>query len=162
MLDTKANSGHCACCMTSSGGQEWSLRCIRGLAVVSDASNMKAFMPKPQHDPSLSQLLWSCCMLTLPAVRQWWSWIKPQMWWMFWSFATTSWSTLWCTWPLIRLWKLFLCFCGKVTSRSSEPWPSSWVTEEPTLKAMLSKSFVSLWVYRRLGLHLTMLKPIGS
>ena len=26
---------------------------------------------------------WSCCMLTLPALRPQWSWINPQMWWTF-------------------------------------------------------------------------------
>ena len=43
--------------------------------------------------------------------------------------------------------------------RSLEHWPSSWVTEEPTLKSTSSESFASLWPYRRLGLCLTMLKP---
>ena len=47
-------------------------------------------------------------------------------------------------WPLIWLWKMLLSFCGKITSRSSEPWPSSWVTKEPTLKGTSPESFVSL------------------
>ena len=46
MLDTKANSGHCACWMTSSGGPAWPLRCKGWLAAVSNASNMKAFCAK--------------------------------------------------------------------------------------------------------------------
>ena len=62
--------------------------------------------------------------------------------------------------PLIKLWKLLLSFCGKVISWSSEHWPSYWVTEEQTLKVTSSGSFVSLWAYGRLGLHLTMLKPM--
>ena len=51
-------------------------------------------------------------------------------------------------------------FLGKVTSHSSEHWPSSQVIEEPTLKATSSESFVSLWGYGRLGLYLTMFKPM--
>ena len=51
-------------------------------------------------------------------------------------------------------------FCDEVASWSSECQPSSWVTKEPTLKAMLSESFVSVWACRRLGLHLTMLKTM--
>ena len=52
-----------------------------------------------------------------------------------------------------KLQKLLLSFCDKAISQSSEHWLSSWVTEEPTLKATLSGSFVSFWVYGRLGLH---------
>ena len=64
MLDTKDNSRHCAYCMTNSGGPAWLLGFRRKLAAASDASNMKAFMPKPQCDQSLLPYLWSCCMLT--------------------------------------------------------------------------------------------------
>ena len=53
LQDTKVNSRHCACCMTSSGGQKWLLRCRRQLAAGSNASNLKALMPKPQCDLSL-------------------------------------------------------------------------------------------------------------
>ena len=59
MLDTKTNSRNCACRMTSSGGLEWLLMCRGQLAAVSDASNMKAFIPKPQCDWSLLPHLWS-------------------------------------------------------------------------------------------------------
>ena len=53
MLDTKTNSRHCTCCMTSSGGPAWPLRCRRQFAAVSNASSMKAFVPKPHCDQSL-------------------------------------------------------------------------------------------------------------
>ena len=95
MLDTKANSRHCACYMASSSGPAWPLRCRRWLAAMGNASNTKAFVPKPQCDWSLLPHLWSCCMLTLPALRQWWSWSSPQMWWTFWSFVTILQNTLW-------------------------------------------------------------------
>ena len=160
MLDTKANSGHCACCVTSSGSPAWPLTCRGQLAAASNASNMKAFMPKPQCDQSLLQCLWSSCMLTLPALRQWWSWINSQMWWTFWSFATILWNMSWHMWPPFKLQKLLLSFCGKITSWSLEHKASSWATKGPILKATLSGSFVSLWAYGRLGLQLTMFKPI--
>ena len=98
----------------------------------------------------------------LPVLRQWWSWINPHVWWVFWSFATTLWNMLWHTWPLTKLQKLLLSFCGKDISWSSEHQPSSWVNEEPTLKATSLENFVSLWLYGRFGLHLTMLKPMDS
>ena len=49
---------------------------------------------------------------------------------------------------------------GKNTSWSSEPQPRSWVTEESTLKATSSETFVTLWAYGSLRLHLTMLKQM--
>ena len=160
MLDTRVSSGHCTCYMTGSGGQEWLLRCRGQLATASNASNMKILMPKPQCDQSLLHHLWSCYTLTLPVLRQWCSWISPQTWWTSWSFVATLWYMLWCMWPLIKLQKLLLSSCGKDISQSSEHRPSCWVTEEPTLKAKSSDSFVSSWAYRRLGLHPTMLKPM--
>ena len=51
--------------------------------------------------------------------------------------------------------KMLLIFCGKDTPQSSEHWPSSWVTEEPTLKATSSASCVSSWIFRRWELCLT-------
>ena len=69
MQDTKANSRHCACCMTSSGGQEWLLRCRRQVEAVSNASNMKAFMPKPQCDPSVSLLLWELLHMDVTSIE---------------------------------------------------------------------------------------------
>ena len=60
---------------------------------------------------------------------------QSPMWWTFWSFVTTLQHTSWCTWLPIKLQKLLLSFCGKDISQSSEHWPSSWVTEVPTLKA---------------------------
>ena len=74
---------------------------------------------------------------------------------MFWPFVTTSQHTLWPMWLLIRLQKLLLNFCGRDTSQSSENWPSSWVTEEPTLKATSSVSCVSSWGFVRWELCLT-------
>ena len=56
--------------------------------------------------------------------------------------------------------KMLLSFCGKDILQSSEHQPSSWVTDGPTLKETSSESFVSLWAYRNLGLHLTMLKKM--
>ena len=35
-------------------------------------------------------------------MKQWWSWINPQMWWTFWSFATILLNTSWCMWPPIK------------------------------------------------------------
>ena len=110
MLDTRVSSRHCACYMTSSCDQEWPLRCRRQLAAASDASNMKSIMPKPQCNPSLLMHLYSCYILTLQVLRQWWSWINPKMWWTLWSFATTLWNMLWHTWPLTKLQKLLLSF----------------------------------------------------
>ena len=154
MLDTKANSGHCACRMTSYGGPAWPLRCRGQLAAASYASNMKAFVPKPQCNQSLLPHLGSCCMLTLPALTQWRNWITCKMWWTFWSFVTILQNTSWHMWPLIKLQTLLLSFCGKVTSQFSEHWPSSWVTEGPALKATSSESFASLGAYRRLDFTL--------
>ena len=75
---------------------------------------------------------------------------------MSWSFATTSWDMLWHMWLLIRLQKLFLKVYGKDTSQSPEHQPSSWVTEEPTLKAASSVSCVSSWASRKWELcHIT-------
>ena len=34
----------------------------------------------------------------LAALRQWWSWIKPQTWWNFWSFVTILQNTPWHMW----------------------------------------------------------------
>ena len=78
-----------------------------------------------------------------------------------WSFVTILWNTSRHMWPPMKLWKLLLSFCGKVMSWSSEHQPSSWVTNGPTLKTTSSESFVCLWVYGRLGLHLNMLKPMA-
>ena len=51
-------------------------------------------------------------------------------------------------------------FCGMITSQSSEPWPGSWVIEEPTLKATSSESFCELMGMRKARtLQLIMLKP---
>ena len=74
---------------------------------------------------------------------------QPQTWWTFWSFMTTLQNMLWHMWSLIKTWKLLLSFCSKSTSWSSENWPSSWVTEGPTLKATSSESFARLWAYGR-------------
>ena len=109
--------------MTSCGGQVWLHRCRRWSAAASNASSMKAVMTRPQCNPSLLLHHWSCYMLTLPALRPQWSWINPQTWWTFWSFATTLQNTLWCMWLPIKLWKLLLIFCGKDTSWSSEHQP---------------------------------------
>ena len=159
MLDTRVSSKLYTCYTTGSGGLEWSYRCRRWSATVSDASSMKALVPKPKCDPSLLLLIWICYSLTLPVLRQLWSWIRPQTWWTFWSFVTTLQNMSWHTWP-IKLQRPLLSFCGKDTSLSSEHWPGSWVTEVPTLKATSSDSFVSLWAYRGLGLHFTILKPM--
>ena len=59
-------------------------------------------------------------------------------------FVTTLQNTSWCMWPPIKLQRPLLSFCGRDISLSLEHWPSSWVTEEPTLKAKSSESFVSL------------------
>ena len=75
-------------------------------------------------------------------------------------FCDILWNMSWHMWPLTRLWKLLLHFCGKATSWSLEHQPSSWVTEGPTLKATSSESFASFWAHGRLGLHHTMLKPM--
>ena len=141
MLDTKTNSSHCACCMASSDGQEWLLRCRRQVAAVSNASNIKAFMTKLQCDTSFSLPLWSCCMLTLPALRPQWSWIDPQMWWTFWSFANILQNTSWHMWPPIKLWKLLLSFCGKVMfnlwSTSQAPaWPRGQLWKQHDWRAL--------------------------
>ena len=79
MLDTRVSYECCTCYMTGSSGQEWPYRCRRQSVTVSDASRMKALVPKPQCDPSLLLLLRICYMLTSPALRQKWSWINPQM-----------------------------------------------------------------------------------
>ena len=118
-------------------GQQWTLYllhdqfwCPRMAAqiqkAISNASSMKALMPKPQCDPSLLLLLWSCYTLTLPVLRQLWSWMNPQTQWTFWSFVTTLQNTSWCTWPLIKLWKPLLSFCGRDISQSLQHWPNSW------------------------------------
>ena len=69
--------------------------------------------------PSLPHL-WSCCMLTLPALRQWWSWINPQMWWTFWSFVTILWNHVMAYVTPNQMVKTVAKFCGKATSQSSE------------------------------------------
>ena len=146
MLDTKANSRCCACWMTNTGGLPWLLRCRGQLEAVSNTSNMKVFMPKPQCNQSLLPLLWSCCILTLPALRWQWSRINPKLVNCL-VFVTILQNTLCCMWPPIILWKLLLSFCHKVTSQSLEHQPNSWGTKGPTLKATSSESFVSLWAY---------------
>ena len=78
--------------MIGFGGPVWPPRCRGWLAAVSNASNIKAFVSRPQCNQSLLPHLRSCCLLTLPALRQWWSWINPQKWWTFWSFVTILWS----------------------------------------------------------------------
>ena len=88
MLDTRVSNRCCACYITASGGLAWPLRCRKWSAAARDASSMKAVVPKTQCDWSLLMYLWSSYMLTLPALRPWWSQIKPQTWWTFWSFAT--------------------------------------------------------------------------
>ena len=120
MLETRVSSKLCTYYMTSSGGLEWPCRCRRPLAAANDASNMKALMPKHQCSPSLSLLPWSCYTWTSQALRWLWSWANHQTWWMFWSFATTLQNMSWLTWPLIRLQRLLLSFCGKDTSWSLE------------------------------------------
>ena len=102
------------------------------------------------------------CYCTFGVAKHWLYqyWINPQMWWMFCSFVTTLQNMVWHTWPPTKLQKLLLSFCDKVISQSLEHQPSSCVTDEPTLKATSSENFASLWAYRRLGLHLTMLKPM--
>ena len=59
-------------------------------------------------------------------------------------------------WLLIRLQKLWLIFCGKDTCWSLEHWPSSWVTEEPTLKSNIINELCELmgiWKVRTLPYH---------
>ena len=160
MSDTKVNSRHWACWVTNSGSLAWLLRCRGQSAAVSNASYMRAFVPKPQCDPSLLPPFWSCCKLTLPALRQWWIGSTPKCsapFGLLWPFCKTHHGHMW---PLIRLQKLLLSFCGKAMSWSSKHQPSSWVTKRPTLKATSSDSFVRIWAYGRLGLHLIMLKPM--
>ena len=70
-------------------------------------------------------------------------------------FCNTSWDMLWHMWPLIRLQKLLLSCFGKDTSQSLQCQPSSWVTEEPTLRAISSVSCVSSWAFRRQEVCLT-------
>ena len=158
MLGTRVSNRCCACYITSSGGQVWWCRCRKWSAAVIDAFSMEAVIPKPQCDWSLLPHLWSCYMLTLPALRPQWSWMDPQMWWAFWSFVTTLWNTSWHMWTPIKLWKLLLSFCGKDTSQFLEHPPGFWANKGPTLKATSSEISVSLWASGRLGLHLTMLK----
>ena len=111
---------------------------------------MKALVPKPQCDPSLLLLLWSCYTLTFPVLRQLWSWINPQMWWMFWSFVTTLQNMSWHMWPPIKLPKQLLSFCGKDISWTSEHWPCSWVTEEPTLSNHAQTNWQVVWAHQML------------
>ena len=144
MLHTRVKSEQCTYYMTGSGGQEWLHRCRRWSATVGNVSSMKALKPKPQCDQSLLLHLWSCYTLTLPALRQLWSWINPQMGWTFCCFVTTLQNMSWHTWPSIKLQRLLPSFCGKDMYWSSEHWPSSWLTEELTLKATSSDSFGSL------------------
>ena len=158
MLDARVSSKLCTCYMTSSGGPEWLHRWRKWSANVSYASSMKSLIPKSKCNPSFLLLLWGCYTLTLPVLRQLWSWINCQTWWMFgllWPLYETHhgvcdpWSNC----------KNTLSFYGKDMSWSLEHWPTSWVTKEPTLKATSSESSVSLWAYWRLEFHLTMLKP---
>ena len=69
MLGTRTNNGHCVCYRASSGGQEWLLKCRRWSATVSNASIMKALMPKPQCHPSLLLYHWSCYTLTFSSIE---------------------------------------------------------------------------------------------
>ena len=98
MPDTRDCTKCCACYMTSSDGQEWPCICRRQSAAVSNASIMKVAIPKPQCSQSLLPHLWSCYMLTLPALRPWWNWINPKTCQTFWCFLTILQNMLWHTW----------------------------------------------------------------
>ena len=69
-------------------------------------------------------------------------------------------NTSWLTWPSIKPQRLLLNSCGRDTSQSSDPWPSSWVIQVPILKVTSLKSCMNSWANGRLGLHLTMLRPM--
>ena len=68
LLDTRVSSKLCTWYMTSSDCPECLCRCKRWSATVSDASSMKALLPKPQCNPSLLLLLWSCHTLSTKQV----------------------------------------------------------------------------------------------
>ena len=65
-------------------------------------------------------------------------------------------------WSSTKLQSLLLSSYAKDTSQYLEHWPSSCVIEVPISKVTSSKSCVSSWAYGRLGLHLTMLKPLDK
>ena len=160
MMDTRVSSGCCACCMTSSGGQEWPNRCRGQSATASDASSMNAVMPKPQCNPSLLLHLWSCYMLTLPALRQWWSWTNPQMWWAFVfcnyfmkhiiAYVTTNQTVK----TVAKfLWQGYISIF-KAPAKLTRDWGVNFKSN------IIRESFASLWEYKRLGLHHTMILPM--
>ena len=65
---------------------------------------------------------------------------------LFWSFVTILQNTSWVyMWPLIKLQKLLLSVCGKVTPQYSKHWPSSWVTEGANFKSNIIRR--ALWAY---------------
>ena len=144
MLDTRVRSELCTCYMTSSGGPEWPHRCRRQSATVSNASSMNALVPKPQCDPSLLLLLWSCYTLTFTSIETTMELDEPPYMVNVLVFCDHLWPMPWHRWPHIKLLKPLLSFCVKDISPFKEQWPSSWVTEEPNLKATSPESFASL------------------
>ena len=65
----------------------------RAITSCEQSIQHESIQTKTPCNLSFSLHLWSCCMLTLPALRPHCSWINPQTWWTFWSFMTTLWNT---------------------------------------------------------------------
>ena len=159
MLDTRVSSKCCTYYRTSSGGLTWVCRWRKWLATANDTSNMKALVPKQQCSPSLPPLLWSSYTYFM-SIEKTMELDQPPNMVNILVFCDHFANMSWLMWPLDKLQRLLLNFCGRDTSQSLEPWPSFWVIEVPILKVPSSKSCVSSRAYGRLGLHLIILKPI--
>ena len=156
MLDTGVSSGCCVCYMVNSGGKAWPCRCRRHSAPASDASGMKAIMPRSQCDWSLSLHLWSCYMFTLPALRPLWSWINPQMWLTFWSFVATLQNTLWYMWPQYQTAKTVTKFLwqGYISSfRALANLLSDWGANFESNIIREICNLMSIWKFRTSHYH---------
>ena len=158
MLDTRISSRCCACYMASPGGHVWLHRCRRWSAAVWCIQHEGSHAKAPVHLIIVTTPFGVATCWSLPALRPWWSWVNPQMWWTSWSFVTMLWSTLWCMWPLIKLQKPVAKFLWQ-----------GYISIFRVLAKLLSdqlwkqhdqRTFASLWAYGRLEIHLSMLKPM--
>ena len=107
------------------GGQEWPNRWDKLLGPAHTAFSMRVASPRPFYAPLWLWLPWISCMLISQALRPCWSQTNHLELPMSWCSKTTSWSTCWHTWPLIKLWKLSLNSYMEDASLSLGPWPSS-------------------------------------
>ena len=155
VLGIKANCKHCPYCKPGFGGlalqcgwRRWSVA-MRGVFYTR--------VPEPRLPYKLS----GCLFFGAAVCGFHWHWdnegTRPitthsECFGLFWPLHETCYGI--CdSWSDGK--KLLLNVCTNDTSWSSEHWSSSWVTEEPTLRATSSVSSVSSWAFERWELYHT-------